>query len=85
MANNMYSNRYSPMRGEPKRWQARSPKGVLMSDEAFGALESFPDVRRFRCSVCGYNQFVLADARVTEGVKARWQCECTANHPGARN
>lgn len=85
MANNPYSNRYSASRGEPTRWQARTPKGVLMSDEAFGALESFPDVRCFRCSVCGSKQFVLADARVTEGVKARWQCDCTPSRPGARN
>jgi hypothetical protein len=49
----------------------------MMSDQDFGALEQYPEVRRFRCAVCGSRQFVLADARVTANVKAHWQCECT--------
>jgi len=52
----------------------------LLSDEEFGALEQFPDVRRFRCRDCGTRQFVLAEARVTLNVKSHWECECTRAH-----
>jgi len=75
----------SSIRGDPTRWQTERPKGALMSDEEFGALECFPDVRRFRCRVCGTRQFVLADARVTESVKSHWECDCTRFQPLSRH
>jgi hypothetical protein len=65
------------LRGDPARWETEKPKGAMMTNEEFGALEQFPDVRRFRCRDCGSKQFVLADARVTSNVKAHWACECT--------
>jgi len=62
---------------DPARWEAVSPKGSHLSNEEFGALEQFPDVRRFRCRICRTRQFVLADARVTPNVKSHWECDCT--------
>ena len=63
--------------GDPARWETVSPKGSHLSNEEFGALEQFPDVRRFRCRTCGTKQFVLADARINQNVKSHWECDCT--------